>query len=90
MEKDVLDGGDLDRWARKVVRSRLSVPAVFLLELSKPLAFVGSQMMLLWGPLAHLLVDPERYDRWVDGMADRDNWEHLIRRIEELEGRDRP
>ncbi len=80
-----VEENDLDRWAEKVVRSGCSVPAVFLLELGKPLAFIGSQMMLLWGPIAHLLVDPERYDGWAHGMADRANWENLIRRIEDLE-----
>ncbi|MCK4546764.1 MAG: hypothetical protein KAW17_04895 [Candidatus Eisenbacteria sp.] len=77
---------DLDNLlARRVVRWGLSVPAVFLLEICKPLAFVGSQMFLFWGPVAHLLVDPERYDRFVERMASRENWEKLIQRIEEME-----
>jgi hypothetical protein len=83
---DLVESGDLDRWAARVVRSGVSAPAVFLLELGKPLAFLGSQMMLLWGPIAHLFVDPGRYDDWARGMAERENWEKLIRRIEDLEG----
>ncbi len=84
MERN-LEENDLDRWAERVVRAGVSAPAVFLLELGKPLAFIGSQMMLLWGPIAHLLVEPERYDRFTRSLADRAKWESLIRRIEELE-----
>ena len=86
MERDLREN-DLARWAERVVRAGVSAPAVFLLELGKPLAFIGSQMLLLWGPIAHLLVEPDRYDRFTRGLADRDNWELLIRRIEELEAR---
>ena len=88
MERN-LEENDLDRWAERVVRAGVSAPAVFLLELGKPLAFIGSQMMLLWGPIAHLLVEPDRYDRFTQSLADRSKWENLIRRIEELEARTR-
>lgn len=79
----VLDEHLLDHLAEKVVRSRLTVPAVFLLELAKPVAFLGSQLIVLCGPVLHLLVDPDRCDRFADRVACRENWEALIRRIEE-------
>jgi hypothetical protein len=75
-------GDDLDRIAEKVVRFHCSVPAVFLLELGKPLAFLGSQMLVLSSPILNLFVSPDRLDRLSEGIASRDNWEALIRRIE--------
>jgi hypothetical protein len=75
----------LDRIAEGVVRFRCSALAVFLLELAKPLAFVSSQMLLLSGPIAHLWVDPERFDRLVEDVSSRERWEALIQRIEERE-----
>ena len=84
MDEDVGDAR-LERWAERIVRLRCSVPAVFLLEAGKPLAFLGSQMLVLWGPIAHLWVDPERYDGFVEHVSRRETWEALIRRIELLE-----
>jgi len=80
---NVVEERDLERLAERIVRFRLSVLAVFLLELGKPLAFLGSQMLLLWSPLVHLFVDPDRYDRFAQHVASRDAWEALIRRIED-------
>ncbi len=64
------------RWARWILQRNLVAPAVVLLELCKPLSFLGSQLLWLLEPL------------WGRGAAvyarlfeDRANLERLLRAI---------
>jgi hypothetical protein len=75
----------LDRIALGVVRWGMSVPAVFLLESSKPLNFVGSQFLHFLSPIAHSLLDARELDRLAAMLERRDTVEELIVRIERAE-----
>ena len=72
----------LDRIAAGVVRWEMSVPAIFLLESSKPLNFVGSQFLHFLSPIIHSLVDARGLDRFAVMLEKRDTLEELIVRIE--------
>jgi hypothetical protein len=63
----------------------MSVPAIFFLESSKPLAFVGGQLLIFLEPFVQTLFNFAQYQRFALLMEDRDNWEALIRKIEDLE-----
>ncbi|MFB3909149.1 MAG: hypothetical protein ACE15D_12180 [Candidatus Eisenbacteria bacterium] len=71
--------------ATKIVRMGLAVPAVFFLESSKPLSFVGSQALVFFEPFVKAFLNVASYDRFTALMEDRKNVERLIRRVEELE-----
>ena len=71
--------------AGRVVRMGLAVPAVFFLESTKPLSFVGSQALVFFEPFVKAFLNLASYDRFTSMMEDRKNVERLIRRIEELE-----
>jgi len=71
--------------AERLVRMRMSVPAIFFLESSKPLAFVGSQLLIFLEPFVQTLFNFAQYQRFAALMEDRDNWELLIRKLEDLE-----
>jgi len=71
--------------AERVVRMRMSVPAIFFLESSKPLAFVGGQLLIFLEPFVQTLFNFAQYQRFALLMEDRDNWEMMIRKIEDLE-----
>jgi hypothetical protein len=71
--------------AERLVRMRMSVPAIFFLESSKPLAFVGGQLLIFLEPFVQTLFNFAQYQRFALLMEDRDNWEALIRKIEDLE-----
>ena len=71
--------------AERVVRMRMTVPAIFFLESSKPLAFVGSQLLIFLEPFVQTLFNFAQYQRFALLMEDRDNWEALVRKIEDLE-----
>lgn len=72
----------LDRIALGVVRWEMAVPAIFLLESSKPLNFVGSQFLHFLSPIIHTLVDARELDRFAVMLERRDTVEELIVRIE--------
>ena len=84
-ELDEIDYGLLLELARKTVNRRMSVPAIFFLESTKPLSYVGSQAMVFFGPFVRLLFESPNYYRYSEMLEDRDNLELLLRMIEELE-----
>jgi len=75
----------IDKVAGKIVRMHMTVPAVFFLESSKPLAFLGGQLLIFLEPFIQTLFNFRQYQRFALLMEDRDNWERLIRKIEDLE-----
>lgn len=72
----------LDAVAGRVVNMRLAVPAVFFLESTKPLSFIGSQALVFLEPFVQAFLSTEAYSRFARLMEDRQNLEALIRRIE--------
>jgi hypothetical protein len=72
----------LDRIAAGVVRWEMTVPAIFLLESSKPLNFVGSQFLHFLSPIIHTLIDARELDRFAFLLEKRETLEDLIVRIE--------
>ena len=74
----------MEKVAGAVTRRRLEAPAVALLEMHKPLATIGSTLVMLLTPLAAPFVTWRRCDELAYFLMDRDNVERLIRRIEEL------
>lgn len=71
--------------AEKIVRRRMTVPAIFFLESSKPLAFLGGQLLIFLEPFIQTLFNFRQYQRFAFLMEDRSNWEKLIRKVEDLE-----
>lgn len=71
----------LDRAAEAVARRRMEVPAILALEMHRPLAFLGSQALIVFTPLlgpafglerlltlTALLREPENIDRFADAI----------------------
>lgn len=82
------DAGDaelLDAVAARVVRMRMSVPAVFFLESAKPFSFVAGQALVFFEPFVRAFLTVPRYERFIALMEDRENVETLIQRIEDLD-----
>ncbi len=74
----------MDLYAKKVIDKGMSVPAVFFLEMFKYLAFIFSQSMILFGPLATIFIDSKRYYELSDILSDRNNVEYFICQIERI------
>jgi hypothetical protein len=75
----------ISKVANKVVRMRMTVPAIFFLESSKPLAFLGSQLLIFFEPFIQTLFNIRQYQRFALLMEHHENWERLIRKMEDLE-----
>ena len=71
--------------AGRIVRMGLAVPAVFFLESSKPLSFVGSQVLVFLEPFVQAFLTIRNYQRFARLMEDRQNFEKLIQRVEDLD-----
>jgi hypothetical protein len=75
----------LNKIAQKIVDLRLTPVAVVMLESSKPLSFVGSQLMVFFQPIVTSLFPFRQYDEVAALLEERANVEVLIQKIEKLE-----
>lgn len=78
----------LDKIAHGVVRYGMTVPAIFLLESSKPLSFVGGQFLHFLSPMVHSVVNADEFDRLARLLERRDTMEELLVRIEREDQKD--
>ena len=74
----------IESLACRVVAKGMEVPAVLLLEVSKPVSFLFSQGMLLLGPILYPFFGMDRIERFAGFLNSRQNVEMLIQRIEQL------
>jgi len=74
----------IEHLAQKVVSSGMEIPAVMMLEMSKPVSFILSQAVLILGPVLYMFMGTERVDGFAGFLNSRENLEMLIKRIEEL------
>lgn len=72
----------LDILAKKIVERQLTAPAIFFLEISKPLNFISSQVMVFFEPIIQSLFSFKNYDEYRKLLERRDTIEHLLVRIE--------
>jgi len=72
----------LKRIADEIVKRRLTVPAIFLLESCSPLNFVGSQAMLALEPFVRAIFDFPNYRKFALLMESDENVKKLIDLIE--------
>lgn len=71
--------------AQRIVDLRIAPLAIVMLESSKPVSFVGSQLMVFLGPIVTAVFPFQSYDEIAALMEERENVELFIRRIEQLE-----
>lgn len=75
----------LEKVARRVVDLRVSAMAIFLLESTKPLSFLGSQLLVFFNPIIQPIFNFKDYETVTEMIENRDNIEYLIQRIERLQ-----
>ena len=71
------------RICREIVRREMVVPAVMLLEMSRPLNFLGSQALHFFQPFGTVLIDPDAWDGFARFLEQRGSVEYLIQSLEE-------
>ena len=71
--------------AKKIFDTGFITPAVFALEMVKPLALLGSHTMIFFGPIVSAFIKADGYYRAAELFEEPGNVEILIRRLEQLE-----
>lgn len=71
----------IERVALRLEAAGMSAPAIAFLESNRPLAFVGSQMLLVAQPFLSPFLSS--LDGWIEILEDRGSVERLARRLEQ-------
>ena len=74
----------IDKLAQEILKRKMEVPAVLMLEMHKPLQYVASQASIVFAPFIVPLVGYDNGRNLTRLLSRRDNIENLIRRIEAL------
>ena len=75
----------LSKFASKIVDKGMTVPALFFLESTKYVSFIGSQMMVFFGPIMTSFINSEKYYNFSELLEDRGNVEYLLNEIERID-----
>ncbi len=75
----------LEKIAKKIHDSGFVTPAVFFLEMTKPLSLLGSHALVFLGPIMNAFIQSENYYRTVQVFEESENIEILLNMIEALE-----
>ena len=75
----------ISRIARKIIDSGFVTPAVFFLELVKPLSLLGSHALVFFGPILTAFIRQDKYYRATELLEDPQNVEFLISEIERID-----
>ena len=76
-EKDILN-----MYANKIVQKNLAVVAIFFLESTKYISFIGGQMLIFLGPITTLFINDKQYYDFIGIIEKKENIEYLINQIE--------
>ena len=71
-----------EKVANKIINLGLTTPAILLLEAHKPLAFVGSQLLLVAQPTLDVFLPPNLIRNTSNLLSDPNQLEKLITRLE--------
>ena len=74
----------IDGFAQSVVRRRLEIPAIFFLEMHKPISAIASTAITFSKPTLGVFLGFKRMAEWAALLDERENIERLITRIEQL------
>ncbi len=73
------------RIAQKIIDRGFVTPAVFFLELMKPLSLLSSHALVFFGPIITAFIRGDKYYRATELLEDPKNVEFLISEIERLD-----
>ncbi len=79
----------LEKIAKKIHKHGLVTPAVFFLEMTKPLSLLGSHFLVFFGPIINSFIRSENYYRTVEVFEEPKNVELLLTMIEEIDKNER-
>ena len=75
----------LSKFAYKIVNKGMTVPVLFFLESTKYASFIGSQLLVFFGPIITSFVNSEKYYNISELLENRKNIEFLLNEIERID-----
>ena len=75
----------IEHLTKQISRWRLTMPAILLLQVTRPLSFIASQGLLLCQPLLSFVWDAPRVADYAELLADSASMDRLVARLEEEE-----
>ena len=66
----------------EICKHGLETPAVFFLEMTKPVSLLGSHVLVFFGPIINAFIQAENYYRTVEVFEEPGNIERLLKAIE--------
>jgi len=75
----------IDRFAARICRHGLALPAILFLETARPLNFVGSQTLVFFEPIVRGIFEWPAYTEFAQMLERRGSVEAIIKAIEETE-----
>ena len=82
------DKAFITRLAKRIQQSGFVTPAIFFLEMTKPLALLGSHAMVFFGPIINSFIKTDGYYRAAELFEEPDTVEFLLSEIERLDKKD--
>ena len=70
--------------AKEIVNRGMSVPAIFFLESTKYISFIGGQLLVFLGPIATCFINNQKYYDFTKILEKKSNVEFLLTEIERL------
>ena len=79
----------LKNLAHRIINSGLITPAVFFLEIIKPMSLLGSHALIFLGPIINSFIQSEDYYRKIEVFEKPENIELLLEMIEKIDKNER-
>tara|TARA_Y100001970_G_C14125125_1_gene798516 strand:- start:992 stop:1252 length:261 start_codon:yes stop_codon:yes gene_type:complete len=74
----------LSKFAKEISDRGMTVPAIFFLESSKYISFLGSQFLVFLGPIATCFINNNKYYNFAEILEDRKNIDFLLNELERI------
>ena len=70
--------------AKEIVDRGMSVPAIFFLESTKYISFIGSQFLVFLGPITTCFINNKKYYNFTEILEKKSNIDFLLYEIERI------
>lgn len=70
--------------AKEIVDRGMAVPAIFFLESTKYISFIGSQFLVFLGPIATCFINNKKYYNFAEILEKKSNIDFLLNEIERI------
>jgi len=75
----------VDRVCQETVRRHMTSPALLFLEMSRPLNYVGAQVLHFFHPIVSAVIDVRGYQQFASFLEQRGSIEYICLRLEHFE-----